>query len=94
MLAYIERIIPNDGVPDFEFIEVRVVFGDDERSPHNRATVEIFLRKDDKMTTDQIVEAAISHAHSLLSRLAQIPPTGYRRSRSFLLDSDLREDKP
>ena len=92
MLVYVRKIIPNDDAPDFEFIEVHVIFKDDEHSPHAKAEVAIFLKKDHKMTHQQIIDVAIQKAHDYLSLVVQFPPSEYHRSQSFLLRSDSTED--
>jgi hypothetical protein len=92
MLVYVRKIIPNDDAPEFEFIEAHVIFKDDEHAPHTEAEVTIFLKKDDKMTTQQVIDAAIERAREFLSSVVQFPPSEYHRSQSFLLRSDSTED--
>jgi hypothetical protein len=91
MLVYIAEIIPNDDAPEFEFVEVHVVFKDDEHSPHTGVEVTLFLKKDDEMTVKQIVDAAIEKARGYLSFVVQFPPTEYHRSESFLLNFHSQE---
>ena len=92
MLVYVRKIIPNDDDPDFEFLEVHVIFKDDEHAPHAEAGVAIFLKKDDKMTTPQVIDVAIERAREFLSSVVQFLPSEYHRSQSFLLRSDSTED--
>lgn len=92
MLVYIRKIIPNDDAPDFEFIQIHVVFKEDMHAPYTEVEVVIFLKKDDKMTAPQIIDAAIQKAREFLTIVVEFPPTEYHRSESFLLRSDAKGD--
>ena len=83
MLVYVERLILNGDDPKIVFIEAKVVFHDDEKSPHSMAELTIFLQKDDKMTIPEIKAASIQKAQEFLLFAANFPPSEYHQQWSY-----------
>ena len=83
MFVCVDRLSLNDDDPEIKFIEAEVIFKDDERKPHKSATLNIFLKKDDNMTTSEIKTAAVQKAREFLSFAANFPPNEYHRQWSF-----------
>ncbi len=94
MLVFVRKIVPYTDALDFPFIRAQVIFHDDhddEQTPENEITVDIYIERDDKLTFDQKIELAIDRAHRLLGSFAQVRLSEYRRSRSSSLCSDSKE---
>lgn len=68
MKTYIKDILMNEGFVSQDFITVSVIICDDQESPHESATVSVYIDKTIK-NVDEIKTTAIKEANAFLSRI-------------------------
>ncbi len=68
MKTSVSKVITNHDL-DSPFIEVSVIFRDDIHSPHQSATVTVFLEQKDDLVFSEIRDLAIKKARDFLSQI-------------------------
>jgi hypothetical protein len=68
MKTSVSKVITNHDL-DSPFIEVNVIFRDDVHTPHQSATVTVFLEQKDDLIFSEIRDLAIKKARDFLSQI-------------------------
>ncbi len=68
MKTSVSKVITNHDL-DSPFIEVNVIFRDDIHSPHQSATVTVFLEQKDDLVFSEIRNIAIKKARDFVSQI-------------------------